>query len=299
MDIKKKGNSTKKLTQEFFINECKKNPLSENLDFTNTVYKNIRTDVEIECKLHGIKIVTPRSAMDGHVCSLCIKKDDPSAKIRLTKEEYIIIANEMHNNKYDYSLIDLDIKTEDKKIEIICPTHGKFLARSSAHISPTQLYGCQKCSRGYSRYEERIETFLKSNNIEYEYQKKFDDLVGVSGQKLAYDFYIPFKNLLIEFDGIHHYECVQFGKNQTKESQLNKLKDIRRNDSIKNLFSFEKEIDLIRISYHREKDIEEILSRELLGKTINHRCGTPIICFRVDSKGNHLPGRHIDYSHRG
>ena len=58
--------------------------------------------------------------------------------MRYTKEKYIEECSNYHNNKYDYSLIDL----KDKKIKIICPQHGVFEQNKSSH----KKYGCWKCS---------------------------------------------------------------------------------------------------------------------------------------------------------
>ena len=55
-----------------------------------------------------------------------------------TKEEFIEKANKIHNNKYDYSIINyINNKTE---IEIICTEHGIFKQRPDAHIGQNQ--GC-------------------------------------------------------------------------------------------------------------------------------------------------------------
>lgn len=278
-----------KLTQEEFLKNCNEHSLCKNYDFTNTIYKNIRTSVEVECKIHGKFIISPLKIMAGNGCKLCDRANNLSAKPHLSLDEYKIFANNLHNNKYDYSLV-IDLLTE--KIKVICPTHGEFLIRRSAHIASKQLYGCQKCSRGYSRYEERIEKFLKEHNIKYEYQKKYSDLVGLKNQPLSYDFYIISKNLLIEFDGLHHYQKVKFGKNQSDEKQEKKLADTIRTDRIKDSYAIDNGIDIIRISYYREKELENILEYELLGKGDILSC--EIYC-NIDKLGNDLTGKQIWY----
>lgn len=63
--------------------------------------------------------------------------------------------------------------------------------------------------------------YLKENDIEFEYQKTFYDLCGVNGGLLSYDFYIPSKNMLIELNGLQHYDSIAwFGGDETLIKQL-------------------------------------------------------------------------------
>lgn len=59
----------------------------------------------------------------------------------MNKEEFIIKANKVHGNKYDYSLIDY--KNNKTKICIICPEHGEFWQLANSHLKG---YGCPKCA---------------------------------------------------------------------------------------------------------------------------------------------------------
>lgn len=59
---------------------------------------------------------------------------------RKTNEQYIQQANEVHNNKYDYSLIHY--KTTHDKIEIICKNHGVFWQNAKNHLNGSN---CPKC----------------------------------------------------------------------------------------------------------------------------------------------------------
>ena len=60
--------------------------------------------------------------------------------IRLTTEEFIRRAREVHGDKYDYSKVEYtDSRT---KICIICREHGEFWQRASAHLDGQ---GCPLC----------------------------------------------------------------------------------------------------------------------------------------------------------
>jgi len=59
----------------------------------------------------------------------------------LTTKEFIKRAQNIHGNKYDYSLTDY--KGSQIKVKIICPEHGMFEQRPNDHI---QKKGCIMCS---------------------------------------------------------------------------------------------------------------------------------------------------------
>ena len=64
-----------------------------------------------------------------------------------------------------------------------------------------------------------INKILKSLGIKYEYQKTFDDLKDTG--LLSYDFFISDQNILIEYQGIQHYQPIDYfgGKSQFKVQQ--------------------------------------------------------------------------------
>jgi hypothetical protein len=60
---------------------------------------------------------------------------------QLTTEKFIIKAKEVHNNKYDYSLVNY--QNNQTKIIINCPIHGIFEQKPSKHLSGQT---CKKCA---------------------------------------------------------------------------------------------------------------------------------------------------------
>lgn len=74
-------------------------------------------------------------------------------EFKYTRTEFIDRANEIHNDRYDYSLL-----TQPKlssKIEIICSSHGSFFQKGQHHISGA---GCKKCG---------IESRSGTNSVPY------------------------------------------------------------------------------------------------------------------------------------
>jgi len=112
-----------------------------------------------------------------------------------------------------------------------------------------------------SKGERRIVNFLDTNSIEYMFQKTYDDLLGINGYLLRYDFYLKDYNLLIEYQG-------QFHDGSTGEySQVN-LSYQQEHDRRKRKYAEKNNIKLLEIWYYDFDNIEEILKKELkLNKT--------------------------------
>ena len=60
-----------------------------------------------------------------------------------TTKQFILEASNIHNNRYDYSLVEY--KNTQTKVKIVCPDHGIFEKRPVQHISAK--VGCPKCSK--------------------------------------------------------------------------------------------------------------------------------------------------------
>lgn len=60
---------------------------------------------------------------------------------KLTIEEFISRAKDVHDNKYDYKFVEFN-KVHDK-ISITCRYHGEFMQRAYSHLAG---FGCPMCS---------------------------------------------------------------------------------------------------------------------------------------------------------
>jgi very-short-patch-repair endonuclease len=80
-------------------------------------------------------------------------------------DSFIVRANKIHNNKYDYSLVEY-VNT-DVKIKIKCKEHGLFEQRPSCHLKGQ---GCPKC---YGNKKLNVSDFIKKfsivHNNKYDY----------------------------------------------------------------------------------------------------------------------------------
>lgn len=227
-----------------FIEEAKKTH-NDKYDYSKIDYKNSRTKIEIICPTHGSFFQTPDSHLQGQGCPVC-GRERPT--LRLTKLEILQKIKKVQGDKYSYAKSNFDnVKSVEDKIEIICPIHGSFFQQIHSHINGS---GCPKCKESHG--EKKIRKWLEEKNIEYVYQKKFKDL-----GKLSYDFYIPSKNLLIEFQGEQHYKPVEsFGG-------LESFKKQRENDYKKKNYAKKNKIMLLEVPYW-ETNLESLLENKLI-----------------------------------
>lgn len=172
---------------------------------------------------------------------------------RNSQEKVIQKFVEIHGDKYDYTKV-IYVST-DKKVIIICKKHGIFKKTPWYHIHGE---GCPSCSSSYG--EQRIERFLKKNNIEFNKQKRFNTCRDK--RPLPFDFYLQQYNMLIEYDGPQHFHHVEgIIKGNYDEYLL-----IKYHDNIKDTWSKENNIDLLRISYLDRSNIEKIIENKINSK---------------------------------
>ena len=92
---------------------------------------------------------------------------------RLTTEEFIKRAKEVHGDKYDYSKVDY--VNANTKVCIICKKHGEFWQTPYRHICRKQ--GCPKCIGRGMTLEEFIKKANDVHGNKYDYSKTDFSLV--------------------------------------------------------------------------------------------------------------------------
>lgn len=126
-------------------------------------YINNTSKVKIFCKEHNTYFTqSPNDHAAGKVgCEKCISRLKSDTH-KLTQDQCIENFKRVHNDKYDYSLVDYE-KTH-KKVKIICSEHGVFKMTPAHH---GQGENCPKCSRkrqgGWTRTNFK-EKCNKNNN---------------------------------------------------------------------------------------------------------------------------------------
>jgi hypothetical protein len=168
---------------------------------------NEKTKITLSCPIHGKFETTIGSRNSGASCLECYRERQRqgcnlSGNRIITTEQWIERFKSIHGDLYDYSLIT-EIKNNIDKIPIICKEHGIFYQSPNKHYNSKTM--CPKC-KTKSKGEVQLIKYFNDNNIKFECEKTFNGLRGLGGFPLRYDFYLEKYNLLIEYDGIVHYQ---------------------------------------------------------------------------------------------
>ena len=160
-------------------------------------YVNNMTKIRVKhTKCGKIYEVTPANFLSGHGCPYCsgkAKKTDD----QFQQEVYDLVGDE-------YTFLDTYINSK-VKLRVKHNKCGRIY-----EVTPTDFFNkhsrCPYCNS--PKGETLITKILDTLNIKYESQETFDDLKDI--QPLSYDFYVPSQNILIEYQGIQHYEPIDY-----------------------------------------------------------------------------------------
>jgi len=175
---------------------------------------------------------------------------------KLYRNDYEILSKNMKNTdsilKFYYKGDFLNIRAEDRIFE-----------KSWSHFKQGGMHPLSKISYG----EERVYTYLKHNNINFDFQKSFKDCYNPITKRLFYyDFMINDENnkpiLNIEYDSeIHETPIDYFGG-------IDNYEDTVYRDKFKEIYLIVKKIHFIKIKPKDLKNLNEILTTELKNRNI-------------------------------
>jgi len=121
-------------TQDF-INKSKE-VHGDEYDYSLSYFTDRYNKLIIKCTEHGEFMQQAQLHLVGQGCSKCGHKNNR------TTEEFIEKCSDIHNDYYDYSLVDyVNAKT---KVTIICPEQGIF---KQLPINHNRGRGCGNCKR--------------------------------------------------------------------------------------------------------------------------------------------------------
>jgi hypothetical protein len=109
--------------------------------------------------------------------------------------------------------------------------------------------------------ERMVRLFLEDNKVKFKQYHKIKGCVSEKNGKcylLTFDFFIPSKNLVIEYDGGQHFAPVsKFGGQESFERTV-------MLDEIKNQFCIDNNIKMLRIPYTKKTaEVHQMLNKEL------------------------------------
>ena len=132
-------------------------------DYSQTIYNNSSSKITIICQLHGEFNILARSHIGKKKCG-CRKCSYLKTE---NLNNFLKIAREVHDNKYDYCNVEyVNSKT---KICIICPEHGLFWQRPQNHLKEQ---GCLKCGniKAVIKRRKGSSYFSEKSNIIHNYK---------------------------------------------------------------------------------------------------------------------------------
>ena len=192
-------------------------------------YVNTKTKLRVRHNECGnIYEVTPSKFLFGRRCPYCaglVKKTDT-----LFKKEVLDMVGDEYTFLDKYVNAYTKIRVKHKECGNVFEAYPTNFLRG--HV-------CPFCNN--PKGETTINKILKTLGIDYETQKTFKDLKDKD--YLSYDFYIPSQSILIEYQGIQHYQPVDHFGGETK------FKNQQKHDLMKLDYAKEHGYNLIAVPY--------------------------------------------------
>ena len=218
---------------------------------TNSNGKSMMTKWLCRCDCGNECNVQSGNLLSGHTLSCgCYNKEQAS------KRSLINLVGQRFGRLTVLERVENEITSSGNSVVMwrcLCDCGEETIVRSSALLHGyTKSCGCMK-----SHGEYYISTYLLSNSINFEKQKKFSDLLGVGGGNLSYDFYLPNHNMLIECQGEQHERPIEYFGGE-KQFAIQQEHDRRKREYAK-----DNGYRLLVISYKDYNNIDNILTKAI------------------------------------
>ena len=135
------------------------------------------------------------------------------------------------------------------KVCIICPHHGIFWQEVRVHLAGHQ---CPKCKT--SKGENAVRKYLDLYNIEY----KYEYIVKIKDKKRRFDFFLYNNNIVIEFQGQHHFHPVKH-YSQKPGIDIKLLNYTKQSDQDKKEYCVINNLKFREVHYWQLKYIDQVL----------------------------------------
>lgn len=242
-DCATKGRSEKRKHSKEIV---KKVLLNKGYKMLQNFYENNNSYIEVE----------DESGYRGFVTYNGLKTENKQMgkfDLRVNRKYFIYNINVFcKNHNIKTKAIKILYKNYQKTaiVEFLCDCGETFYSTYSSFIFGGKNR-CDICSGKMSSYEIKVMNWLNKNKIKFIQQKRYDDCRNII--PLPFDFYIEKYNILIEVDGQGHFNPVRYNGISEKDATetFNRTKN---NDSIKNKYCINNNIQLIRIPYYEFKD---------------------------------------------
>lgn len=237
---------SKKLSHEEFVDRI--NSKNQNIEIIGK-YTGILNPIKTRCKICGYEWESSANSLSQyHSCPMCSRRKYVLSKYK-THEKFV---DELSNINNSIEVIG-NYQGNKTRLLVKCKVCG-----NEWRTTPNSLLGGSGCPRcNSSKLEKKTEDFLVANKINFVKQKRFKDVRGNS-KPLPYDFFLPDYNMLIETNGMQHYNPIPFWGGKEKYELRKRYDEIKREYAISHGYSF------LEIPYTQMDNINQILSKSLL-----------------------------------
>lgn len=235
------------MSHEEFVDEMKL--INNQIEITG-IYHSLNKKINVKCNVDGHTwLASPQQLLRGDMCPVC-RRNQQSERQKKPHDTFVKEMKDINPN------IEIVGKYVSSSIKILVRCK---LDNNEWLVTPNNLLkgsSCPKCIKNTeSNGEKLLAEYFLANNIKFERQKEFDDLVGLRGGKLKYDFYLQKFNTLVEFDGIQHFQPVDYF------GGLKVFKVQKYHDNLKDNYAKANNYNLIRIPYWEINNLNEIIKQ--------------------------------------
>lgn len=248
-----RGNAGRKMMYDFqYVKEVVESTNGCSLD--QLYYKGVFHPLNIICKC-GNKFTTNFSNFRGgkNTCNECTSLH-MSQKMSYS---YEYISNYISKNT-EFKLLSTEYENCNGLLNLICSC-GRSCKTTFGRIKFKNKFVCNYCAPYHSKGEKLISEYFIKNKVKFTEQYKDNSLLGLGGNNLLFDFYLPDYNILIEYQGEYHDGTA---RNQTDEQFVIQ----QEHDKRKKEYAKQNNIKLLEIWYWDFDNIDQILDKELLNK---------------------------------
>lgn len=225
---------------------------NENLESIN--FQTTKHPVTIRCKDCGYEQFFSKAANFIYCAPSERKGFCPNCRKekvfnKMTHSDFLKRVEENNSNSFEFLT---EYKNRDKDITARCLKCNSIFTRNARAFLLDR--DCPCCGFRKSHGENKIMKILKSLNIPYQNNYVLENF----DKRKSFDIKIEINNklLLIEYDGIQHFEYNSF----LHKNDINNFYLQQKNDELKNQFCKNNNIPLLRISYKQEITEELILN---------------------------------------
>lgn len=220
-------------TLRFIAISLIKNGKMENISYNKSKYFGRNDKLMISCLHHGDFYISPSKHYGGSGCPKCSMLSLRSNYDDIKKDPRYTYDDEWNREHWS--------GMATSNIKYTCKIHGEIEQRALKHFLSN--HGCPLCSESHmeNRLHQRLTSFGMKYGIDFVREKEFPDLIGDFDIPLRFDFFFPLKNVLIELDGLLHFDL----RYQSDED----FKRRKRYDELKTKYASDHGFKLIRIKY--------------------------------------------------